>query len=191
MADGEGLRWNNYKNIPKQLIKIEGETLLERTVRLLKKHDRGCDVIITSHNPMFDIEGATRYEPLNNNLEIDRFTEELIEDDICFLYGDTYYEEATICNVIKTEIDDLIFFGNNKSIVAVKIKDSVIFKHHVDNVRRLFCEGKIKQCKGWQVYRSFAGLPYDENIITDNFIFVEENTKDFNTPEDYDYIIDK
>ena len=27
MADGSGTRWNNYGNIPKHLLKIDGETL--------------------------------------------------------------------------------------------------------------------------------------------------------------------
>ena len=38
MADGKGKRWNYYNDIPKHLIEIDGETLLERTVRLLKKY---------------------------------------------------------------------------------------------------------------------------------------------------------
>ena len=48
MADGKGTRWNNYNDIPKHFIKMDGETLLERTVRLLREKDPGCQVIITS-----------------------------------------------------------------------------------------------------------------------------------------------
>lgn len=36
MADGEGKRWGNYKGVPKHLITVEGETILERTIRLLR-----------------------------------------------------------------------------------------------------------------------------------------------------------
>lgn len=185
MADGEGVRWNNYKNTPKQLIRVEGETLLERTVRLLKKHDNNCDIIITSHNPMFEVEGALRYEPKNNKFEIDRFTEELIEDNICFLYGDTYYTEDAISKIIYLDVTDLLFFGTQKSIVAIKIKNSKIFKYHVERVRKLFCDGIIKQCKGWQVYRSFSNISFENEMVLDNFIFVGDETKDFNKPSDY------
>ena len=86
MADGKGTRWQNYNDIPKHFIEINGETLLARTVRLLRQGDPGCEVIITSHDPRYEVEGARRYEPKNNHLEIDRFTEELIEDNVCFLY---------------------------------------------------------------------------------------------------------
>lgn len=186
MADGKGTRWNNYNNIPKHLIKINGEILIERIVKQLNKNDKNCEVIITSHDPRYEFSGSTRYEPLNNVLEIDRFTEELIEDNICFLYGDTYYSDESINKIISTPVDDLIFFGNKKSIVAIKIKDSKIFKKHIKRVKELYLKGKIKNCKGWQVYQSFQNLEFDKKQIKNKFIIVDENTTDYNTPKEYE-----
>lgn len=186
MADGKGSRWNNYQNIPKHLIKINGEVLLERTVKQLNKEDKKAQVIITSHDPRYEFEGSTRYEPLNNILEIDRFTLELIEDNICFLYGDTYYSDEAIHNIITTKVEDILFFGNEKSIVAIKIKDSKIFKKHLKIVKKLFLEKKIKNCKGWQVYQSFQNLEFDKKVIADKFILVDNKTTDYNTPLEYE-----
>ena len=185
MADGKGTRWHNYNDIPKHFIEINGETLLARTVRLLKQGDPGCEVIITSHDPRYEVEGATRYEPKNNHLEIDRFTEELIADNVCFLYGDTYYSEEAAETIIKTEADDILFFGNRRSIVAVKVADGELFRSHVDRVRQLFMEGKIEKCIGWQVYQSFMGLPFGDKKIESKYIILEDSTEDFNSPEDY------
>ena len=185
MADGKGTRWQNYNDIPKHLIEIGGETLLGRTVRLLKEGDPGCEVIITSHDSRYEIPGARRHEPLNNNLEIDRFTEELIEDDVCFLYGDTYYSDFAMRTIISTEADDMMFFGNGRSIVAIKVADGDLFRAHVHRVRDLFLEGKIAKCIGWQVYQSFTGLPFGEKQIGEKFLVLEDGTEDFNSPEDY------
>ena len=185
MADGKGTRWQNYNDIPKHFIEINGETLLGRTVRLLKQGDPDCRVIITSHDPRYEVEGARRYEPLNNHLEIDRFTEELIEDNVCFLYGDTYYSEEAAAAIINTEAEDILFFGNQRSIVAVKVADGKLFKSHVDRVRQLFVEGKIEKCIGWQVYQSFMGLPFDEKKIESKYIVLEDGTEDYNSPEDF------
>ena len=185
MADGKGTRWQNYNDIPKHFIEINGETLLARTVRLLKQGDPGCEVIITSHDPRYEVEGATRYEPKNNHLEIDRFTEELIADNVCFLYGDTYYSEEAAETIIKTEADDILFFGNRRSIVAVKVADGELFRSHVERVRQLFMEGKIEKCIGWQVYQSFMGLPFGDKKIESKYIILEDSTEDFNSPEDY------
>ncbi len=185
MADGKGTRWANYSGIPKHLIEIDGETLLARTVRLLKEFDAGCEVIITSHDERYEVAGATRYEPKNNIYEVDRFTEELIEDNVCFLYGDTFYSEDSIAAITGTPAEDILFFGNERSIVAVKAADGELLKHHVDRVRQLFIEGKIEKCIGWQVYQSFMDLPFGEKKIAGKFVTLADGTQDFNTPEDY------
>ncbi len=185
MADGKGTRWQNYNDIPKHLIEIGGETLLGRTVRLLGQMDAGAEVIITSHDPRYEFPGARRYEPRHNLLEIDRFTEELIEDNICFLYGDTYYSEDAIATIANAEPEDILFFGNERAIVAIKIADGEKFRYHVDRVRKLFLDGKIEKCIGWQVYQSFLGLAFGEKNIDAKFVLLKDGTEDFNSPEDY------
>ena len=185
MADGKGTRWNNYHNIPKHLIEIDGETLLARTVRLLRENDARADIVITSHDPRYEVPGARRYEPQNNHLEIDRFTEELIADDVCFLYGDTFYSESVIQKIADTPAEKLLFFGNERSIVAIKVADGALVRQHVDRVRALFLAGKIEKCIGWQVYQSFEGLPFGEKTIAADYILIQDGTEDFNSPADY------
>ena len=186
MADGKGKRWHNYKNIRKHFIEVNGEKIIERTVRLLNEFDKDSEVIITSHDKRYEINGSKRYEPKHNILEIDRFTNELIEDNICFLYGDTYYSDKAMEKIITINTDDLLFFGNGKSIVAIKIKDSNVFTKHVENVRKLYLEGKIEKCIGWQVYQSFQGLSFDEKEIKDKYVYIQDDTQDFNSPKDYE-----
>lgn len=185
MADGKGTRWNNYHDIPKHLIEIGGETLLARTVRLLRENDPQAEIVITSHDPRYEVPGAKRYEPRNNRLEIDRFTAELIADDTCFLYGDTFYSEQVIQKIVHTSAEILLFFGNERSIVAIKVADGDRFRQHVDRVRELFLAGKIEKCIGWQVYQSFEGLPFGEKKIAADYILIQDGTEDFNSPEDY------
>lgn len=190
MADGKGSRWNNYNGTPKHLININGETLLERTVRLIKKYDDKSRVIITSHDPRYEVEGAIRYEPKNNIIEIDRFTKELIEDNICFLYGDTYYSEEAIKLVINKRLEDITFFGTYKSIVAIRINDSTIFKKHLEKVRRLYINGKIDECIGWQIYQSYANIPFKTKEIDEKYyVVIADETMDFNSPNDFNELI--
>ena len=184
MADGKGTRWDNYNNMPKHFLEVGGETLLARTVRLLHKFDREADVLITSHDPRYEIEGAVRYEPMNNHMEIDRFTEELIADHVCFLYGDTYYTEEAMRMIVETPTKELLFFGTNKVIAAIKVADGALFHYHKDRVKQLFLEGKIKNCIGWQVYQSYQNLPFDKKQIGGAFLEVGETTCDFNSPKD-------
>lgn len=147
---------------------------------------KNSEIIVTSHNPKYEFENCIRHEPLNNELEIDRFTEELIQDDMYFLYGDTYYTEKAINAILSQDAQDTIFFGNGKSIVAVKVSDGREFKKHKERVRNLLLEGKIETGKGWQLYQSFTGQDLSQKPeIRDRFIMIDDKTADINTPEDY------
>ena len=186
MADGRGSRWNNFMGHSKHDIRIGSETLLERTVRLTHAFDDTAEVIITSHDASLSIAGAQRYEPENNVLEIDRFTAELIGDDMCFLYGDVLYSEDAVRVIVGSRgREPLLFCGSEKSICAVLVRDGELFRGLYLEIRRLFLEGKISECKGWQVYHLYAGLPLESRETGPDYIFVDSFTRDFNTPGDY------
>lgn len=190
MADGKGSRWNNYMGHGKHDIRIGDETLLERTVRLLHEHDSAAEVIITSHNKALHIDGAVRYEPKNNVLEIDRFTAELIGDDMCFLYGDVYYSEEAVKAIVEcADKQPLLFVGSEKSICAVLVKDGALFKSLYEKIRSMFLDGKITECKGWQVYHLYAGLPLESREIGGGYLITDSFTRDFNSPDDYNEFI--
>src|SRR5574344_1538354 len=117
MSDGKGTRWNNYLDIPKHLVKVNNIPLIEDTVNKLINFGIK-DIVITSHDERYEFNGAKRYAPLNNINEIDKFTYELIDNDIVFLYGDTYYSNDDLDKIINTETSSVIYFGDDKSIVA-------------------------------------------------------------------------
>lgn len=191
MADGKGKRWNTYMGIPKHLAIIDGETIIGRTVRLLCGiYMEEKEIIITSHDPRYEFDGSIRYEPKNNILEIDRFTEELIQDDICFMYGDTFYTKNTINKIITIDRGDITFFGNKDSIVAIKIRNKDVFIKHIRIVRDLFIKGEIDKCVGWQVYQSYTNQLFKKTaMVIDNiecFVKIDDLTFDIDTPEEYE-----
>lgn len=179
MADGKGARWNNFGNQSKHLCEIDGESLIERTIRLLR--ERNIDeIIVTSHDPNYEFNGAKRYEPKNNVEEIDRFTYELITEEVAFLYGDTYYEDKVMDSIVNMYNDSILFFGNDKSIVAIKVYDYKLFKSIIDEIKEKNIVGK-----GWTVYQMDNNLPLGSHEHRDNFIYVGEKTIDVNTPNEY------
>ena len=178
MADGKGSRWGNFTDRPKHLIQVKETSLLQRLTNQLHEADPGCHVIITARDPRYTMTGATRHVPLNNENEIDRFTDELIEDNICFLYGDTFYTDAAIKVIVDYETKDLLFFGNHRRIVAVKVGNGTLFKSYLNQVKQYNPDGK-----GWHVYQAFSGLGLRH--IGDGFVFIEDGIQDFNTPQDY------
>jgi len=110
MAAGQGKRWNDYLGVPKHLVEINGETLLGRTTRLLKKYNIN-DYVITSSDPRYAQYGPTIPQS-DNDCEIDRFEESVIDGPVCYLYGDVYYTEEAIKTIINTPALDVQFFGS-------------------------------------------------------------------------------
>lgn len=182
MAAGEGTRWSNYLGVPKHLIEINGENLLERTTRLLKEN--GIEnYIITGRDDRYAKYGRL-LKPTNNTCEIDRF--EKMSEPVCYLYGDVYYTEQAIKTIINTDAKDIMFFGSQVEIFAVKVNDLGLFYRHVDKVKRLYLNGDIGRCIGWEVYRSLSGIPFYQHLIRDRYIVIEDDTDDIDYPEDYE-----
>ena len=190
MANGQGTRWKMFQGVPKHLIEIEGETLLQRTTRLVHELDPDGEVIISSSNPDCVAVGAERYVPKRNELEIDRFVPELMCNDMIFLYGDTFYTKESLSKIIGEPTDKLMFFGNEKSIVAIKIHDAEVMRHCFNEVRQSYIDGKIDACKGWQVYHHYIEKHHHAKLhraheIGADFMRTDDATGDFNTPEDW------
>lgn len=186
MANGGGKRWKGYEGVPKQLLRVRGETLLERTTRLVLNYEPDAEVIISSADPACTAPGATRHTPERNSHEIDRFCYELIDDDVCFLYGDTYYTADAIEIIIDAKTDSVTFLGSERCILAVKVADGNVMRQAIDELLRLIDEGALKDARGWQLYHLMSGMGLKGREIGPNFEIIEDETCDFNRPEDWE-----
>ena len=184
MADGDGKRWNNYLNIPKHLAKINGETLLGRTTRLLKENGI-TDYIITTRDDRYKQYGTIRPQT-HRDCEVDRFEE--FNEPVCYLYGDVYYTEDAMKTIVTTKTDNIQFFGSDYEIFAIKISNIKLFYEHKNNVKKLFLNNKIDRCIGWEVYRSLHNIPLHEHAITGDYTRVLDDTDDIDYPTDYDAV---
>ena len=187
MAAGEGKRWNQYLGIPKHLVEINGETLLARTTRLLKENGIN-DYIITGNDERYSTYGNLINQSYKD-CEIDRFEESIVEDQVCYLYGDVYYSENAIKTIINTPAEDVLFFGSEYEIFAVKVNDTKLFFDCKHIVKDLFMNGKINRCIGWEIYRCLQGIPYEEHIITERYVKILDETDDIDLPEDYENFV--
>ena len=186
MANGKGRRWKNYEGKPKQLIEVDGETLLARTTRLVTEHDPHAEVLISSANPLCVAPGAQRHVPMRNAHELDRFCYELIEDGTCFLYGDVFYTESVINAIIRRKTVSAAFFGNEQSIVAVKVGNAKLVKYAITKLIALVDKGGLADAKGWQLYHWMEGMPLSGCAIGGGFDLIHDATRDFNTPDDWE-----
>ena len=165
---------------PKQLLKVNGEILIERTIRLLKEN--GIDKIYIStnssafdyldipklrHNNQFECEGEkeninSKYSWLNAYYPSDK--------PCCYLHGDVYFSDDAIKTIINTKVKDTMFFctydwtdGNKdkrnykgREPFAYKVQNQRIFRSAINDLLKMVDEGKFKNglppiC--WHLYR--------------------------------------
>jgi len=189
MCAGLGTRWSNYLGVPKHLITINGETLLGRTTRLLKENGI-TDYIITGCDERYKEYGEL-IDQTDKDCEIDRFEEYPTNGYICYLYGDVYYTEEAMKTIINTDAEDIMFFGSEWEIFAIKVKDKDLFYKHKHIVKDLYQNGVVNRCIGWEIYRSLHCINFNDHIISERYTKILDGTDDIDYPEDYENFIQR
>lgn len=176
MSAGKGKRWNDYLGISKQEAKINDENLLERTVRLIKKYDINSNIIISSSNHNHYVKGAKMHCPIYKDYYKSKYTLELIDDEIVYLYGDTFYDDEIIREIINFEINDVMFYGDSKSIVGLKVKDYIQLSSIINSY-----DGT------GSLYHYFKRKSEMDNV--ERFCYVGNEYYNINTPENYEKLL--
>lgn len=192
-ANGKGGRWNNYLGVKKQMIPIDGEPLLHRTVRLLKQFGVS-NILISASDPDFEIEGTTRFTPKRNTWLIDQHPTECLNEPCLFVLGDVYWTENALRKTLEITPERFAFFhtinpvNNWEEEVAVKAVDYEGFKAGVKEYRQDLFKGMAKDLGGYELRMKLLGLPYAECYKNHDLVvwLDPDETCDFDWPEDYD-----
>lgn len=203
MCAGKSTRWNNYLGVEKQFIEIEGETLLERTIRLLKKNGIN-DVYLTGDRSLNKFGPVVRPEQ-PTGIELDKFYNCLPvwnePDELIFVYGDVFFTDEAMQKICSVSKEFLGFgrFGPSKitgkpwgELFAVKSQNKRYVVESLNKIHEEYKMGKIKLAGGWEFYRQLDNLQLLEHKVTkEHFIEIDDFTDDFDFPNDYDVWIKK
>lgn len=185
---------------PKQLSVINGETLLERTIRLLKENGI-TEYYITSNNPIFKNYG----EVLEHNNSF-KFENGVVKgywvdayypmtEPVTYLHGDVYYSEDAMKKILNLNPSVNTFIGNeiarNKEhknwgepfgYIVVNQEE---FRKGIEETKKLQDEGKLERgyAISWELYRVLNGLdPNKQYINDDTYLSIDDITIDIDAP---------
>ena len=210
LCAGRGERWNNYLGIPKHLITIDGERLVDRTVRLVRERTEDATVFIISFDPACEVAGTMRYEPEHGRgrfTDTDKFLSSADlwspDDQTIVLYGDVFFTEAAMDTICSYAGEAFAFFGRPRpsqctghlwqEMFALVIPPAS--REHLQRtmieVRDMLDDKQIRRGGGWECYRHACGLTpvcvYDvKSDVADHFVEIDDFTDDFDTPYDYE-----
>lgn len=194
----------DFFNTPKQLSVINGETLIERTIRLLKENG-ATDISITTDtdNNWFDnldvpiIKFSQTFKVDKNKKGTGYWLDAYypIDEPCIYLHGDVYYSDNAIKRILNYDAKVNTFIGNDIAKnpmhynwgepfgwIIVNQKD---FKDGIKKAKQLQDEGKLVRdmAISWELYRVLNGLdPNKQFIIDDTYLEIADETIDIDSP---------
>lgn len=188
---------------PKHLQVVNGERIVERTIRLLKKN--GCkDIVITSNNEAFDGLGVERLEHENsyryengklNGYWVDAFYPNFRKNQkVTFIFGDVYFSEDAIKQIVNYEGSGNVLFGSAGALrvdkvwgepFAYVVNDMGEFYDGIKAVKKLQDEGKCNRVPiVWELYRVLNGIDVNEHrVLSETYKVIDDGTNDCDTRE--------
>lgn len=184
---------------PKQLTIINGERLVDRTIRLLKEN--GIEnVYISSNDKRFNYCDAPVLKHCNTYKIVDGVQEGYWldafypffkpSDTVCFMFGDVYYTEEAIRTIVGFKCAKNTLFGTSDAKnkqhenwgepFAYKVVDYAEFMRGVWAVKEMQDNGKTKRMPiVWELYRYLNGLDVNiQQVLDETYVCIDDGTMD-------------
>ena len=199
-----GGKYQHFTEKPRQLIKVNGEILIERTIRLLRKNGIK-DIAISTNYEDFNYLGVpilkhnNSYEYKNNKLYgywVDAFY--LINEPVCYIFGDVYFSENAIKTIVETKTDDIEFFGSkepfDKQYPKNHVEPFALKVVNTEHLKEAIQKTKDGQDKGifwrlplvWELWTVIKNAPLQKNMddYPCDYIAINDYTSDIDRPWD-------
>ncbi len=221
-CSGMASRWNNHMGIPKkQLIQIDGETLLDRTIRLLREAADNPDIYIMAledeYKSEFEKRDTVFFNPISEKLSAEEHKKQHSilssipiwnkKGDTVLIFGDVFFTNQAIESITRSTIRDIVFYGR-KSRPLTKLQSehdeifALRFKTRIQSNIKLaysyFSKTYTHRIIAWDLYRYWNTTQSNYNHyynpkhkVSLEWHEVNDWTDDFDLPEDYDIFINQ
>lgn len=200
--------YSNFKK-HKALSVINGETLIERTIRLLKENNIE-DYYISSNDDNFNKYGKVLHHNNSYKYENGKNTGYWVdayyptEKPCIYLHGDVYYTEESIKKILNLNPKVNTMIGNQYALNKERIKvgepfgwiivNQKEFRKAIDKCKELQDAGKVDRgiAISWELYEVLNGHDINDFIITkDTYFPIYDETIDIDRPEQIEILNNK
>ena len=202
MCGGTYKKWET----PRQLLPINGEPIVARTIRLLKENGIE-DIAISSGNPIFEQFGVPVLKHdntmvVNETLNVSGYWVDAFyptDEPVCYLFGDVVYSPEAIKIITSTETDDIEFFASAPPFApeyskpwaepfALKVVNTDHLKHAICITKQYTDMGLFKRHPiTWELWQVIQATPLNQ-IDYGNYTAINDYTCDVDCPEDIELI---
>ena len=198
MCGGTYQRWST----PRQLIEIDGEPVVSRTIRLLRENGVE-DIAISSNNDAFEGLGVPvlRHKNSYNAAGYDNFTGYWCEafyptdEPTCYIFGDVIFTPEAIRTIVETDTDDIEFFASAPPFspeykkpwaepFALKVRNTDHLKNAISLTKQYADRGLFKRKPiMWELWQVIQASPLNRIDYT-NYTVINDSTCDIDDPEE-------
>ena len=196
LCGGKYVNWET----PRQLLPLGKETVVGRTIRLLRE----CgvdDIAISTSNPAFDSLGVEIINHTNLFVSdgavplaghwVDAFP--LTDAAVCYLFGDVVFSQKAIETIVETQTDGIEFFASAPPFAlnypkrhaepfAFKVVNTKLFRAAIETAKQDYLKF-VREPIAWELWQIIKGTPY--NIIDySNYTVINDYTCDIDSAED-------
>ena len=188
--------------LPKHLWKVGNETIIGRTIRLLKECGVS-DIAISTHDERFKVFGLPLLEhenPPKTKYFISAFYS--TDEPTCYVFGDVVFSLEAVRKIVETETDSVEFFASAPPFskdypkkwaepFAFKVVDTQYFKECIDVVKKGIQNGVWRRDPiAWELWQVIKKTPINKIDYT-NYTIINDYTCDVDELQDLDYYKDK
>ena len=187
-----GSNHDHINGTPRQLVKIGGERVLDRTIRLLRKNGVK-DIYITATDPAFDLCNAEVIHYDSSGPWINCFY--LTDEPTTYIFGDVYFSPEAIETIVNTQTDDIEFFASAPPFApeypriwaepfAFKVVNLSHFRESIETVKQCTEQGIWRRDPiAWETWQVIKETPLNM-IDYSNYTIINDYTCDIDYAED-------
>ena len=187
---------------PRHFTKIRGETVVARTIRLLREAGAE-DLAISATDPRFEAFGLPVLKHVNaffvkNNEVIGGSWVNAFyptDEPACYIFGDVVFSPEAIRTIVNTPANGIAFFASSPPLsprfikkwaepFAFKVEDQRRFRAAIDFVNANLDTGIFRRHPiAWELWQVIRGRDVRE-IDYDSYTAINDYTCDIDYPED-------
>ena len=194
LCAGKAIRWGMSEDTPKQLVVVDGEPLLNRTVRLLLAAGVQ-EVVIVGHDESLILDGCGWMVPTSCRWTVETLwaTRTRWKGRTCILLGDVWFSEEAIASVATCD-SSIAIFGRLAGSRLFGVRAPEIFGMSFDSAGasklKAHAHGVIKSAEGGaggRILDLYASLTNAGDLNSESPVFreIDDLTSDFDSPEEY------
>jgi hypothetical protein len=193
-ASGEGRRWSNFRNVPKHLVEVEGETLLHRTFRQFRKYSD--DIVIISTDKRYKTGDAKLESPLQGEWmdfgKIYSSNHLWSEERTIIVFGDVYFTDNAVNKIVSNQDDFKFFMRKGPSKFTGKGHKEIFafaFAGGMNEKIKQYIKELVDKQQGgagaWRLYLHMHNIKHPQDYFkTDGYVEINDWTDDFDYPSD-------